>query len=316
MMILISSSRRGLVGAAGVLMFQLLVAAALAASPIALPGCPETCGDIAVPYPFGIGQGCFHEGFNLTCQKQHRTKLLLGDGTEVLGISLPNGTVRIDSNVFQSASANFNGTWSGPPATSPFMVSSRYNWFVAYGCNIVAQLIPYGTSVGNVSTCASMCLDGVEDAKSPMCSGIGSCRAPIPWDLTSYGIQVTHMAVQKYTVGTSSKHTAAFIVDRAWFTIFQNNIEIDPVPMCQHCGIRSVPAVLEWSLHSNSRCRSSNSFTTYDVDGNHGRIRCNCTQGYKGNPYIEAGCQGISFCVLAFVIIWPHQLRMNFRLER
>jgi hypothetical protein len=127
---------------------------ALVAGPIALPGCPDTCGGIAVLYPFGIGQGCFHEGFNLTCQKQHRTKLLLGDGTEVLDISLPDGTVRIYGNIFRSASADFNGTWSGQPATGPFTVSSRYNWFVAYGCNILAQLVPYGTAVGNVSTCA------------------------------------------------------------------------------------------------------------------------------------------------------------------
>ncbi|CAM0907702.1 unnamed protein product [Alopecurus aequalis] len=296
MMISISSSRRAPVGITGALVFQLLMAA-LAAGPIALPGCPETCGEIAVPYPFGIGQGCFHEGFNLTCQKQHRTKLLLGDGTEVLGISLPDGTVRIDSNVFQSASTDFNGTWSGPSATGPFTVSSRYNWFVAYGCNIVAQLVPYGTAVGNISTCASICVDSVEDISSPMCSGIGRCRAPISWDLTSYGIQVIHMAVQKYAVGTSLKHTAAFIVERAWFTIFQNNIEIDPVPMCQHCGIRSVPAVLEWSLQSKLRYegQSSNSFT-YAVDGNNDRMRYNCNRGYEGNPYIADGCQDIDEC--------------------
>jgi hypothetical protein len=47
---------------------------------------------------------------NLSCQKQHITKLLLGDDTEVLGISLPDGTVQIDSTVFQSASADINGT--------------------------------------------------------------------------------------------------------------------------------------------------------------------------------------------------------------
>jgi hypothetical protein len=285
MMVFISSSRRALVGATGALTLQLLVVA-LVAGPIALPGCPDSCGGIAVPYPFGIGQGCFHEGFNLTCQKQHRTKLLLGDGTEVLDISLPDGTVRIYGNIFRSASADFNGTWSGQPATGPFTVSSRYNWFVAYGCNILAQLVPYGTAVGNVSTCASMCLESVEeDDSTSMCSGIG---APISPDITSYGIQVAHMAVQKFTVRTSLIQTAAFIAERTWF-IFQSSIEIDPVPLCQHCGNHSVPAVLEWSLHSISRCQSSNSFT-YKVDGYHDRIRCNCSRGYEGNPYIAGGC--------------------------
>ncbi|XP_073365283.1 wall-associated receptor kinase 5-like isoform X2 [Aegilops tauschii subsp. strangulata] len=304
-----SSSIRAAVGTIGAVVLQLLVAA-LAEAPIALPGCPDSCSDIAVPYPFGIGEGCFYEGFDLTCQKQHRTKLFFGDGMEVLGISLPEGIVRIDSNVFQSVSPDFNGTWSGPPATSPFTVSSRYNWFVAYGCNIVAQLIPYGTAVGNISTCASMCVDSVEDISSPMCSGIGRCRAPISWDLTSYRVQVTHMAVQQYTVTTSLKHTAAFIVDKAWFSIFQKNIELDPVPMCQHCGIQSVPAVLEWSLHSKFRCQSSNSFT-YKVDNNHRRIRCNCSRGYEGNPYIADGCQDIDECQRPDVYPCQHGVCIN-----
>ncbi|KAL6599285.1 hypothetical protein ACP70R_045779 [Stipagrostis hirtigluma subsp. patula] len=104
------SSRRSTPGAAlGALAFQLLAAAL--AGPIALPGCPESCGDVRVPYPFGIGRGCFHQGFNLTCDTKHR--LFLGDGVEVLGISLPDGTVRIRRHALGSGngSAVFNGSW-------------------------------------------------------------------------------------------------------------------------------------------------------------------------------------------------------------
>ncbi|KAJ4757031.1 Wall-associated kinase family protein [Rhynchospora pubera] len=37
-------------------------------SGIALPGCPETCGDIQITYPFGIGTDCSLPGFELSCK--------------------------------------------------------------------------------------------------------------------------------------------------------------------------------------------------------------------------------------------------------
>jgi hypothetical protein len=49
------------------------------------------CGNISIPYPFGIETGCYHaDWFNLTCDHSDLPpKLLLGDGTvEVLDISV------------------------------------------------------------------------------------------------------------------------------------------------------------------------------------------------------------------------------------
>lgn len=87
----VSSRRLATIGVIGALTLQFVASAT--AGPIALPGCPENCGGVQVPYPFGIGRGCFHEGFNLTCDEaQHPAKLLLGDGVEVLDISLPDCT--------------------------------------------------------------------------------------------------------------------------------------------------------------------------------------------------------------------------------
>ena len=69
----------------------LLVATAVADGPVALSGCPEACGNVSVPYPFGFRQGCFRKGFNLTCDETRRpSKLLLGDGVEV-DANLPGG---------------------------------------------------------------------------------------------------------------------------------------------------------------------------------------------------------------------------------
>ncbi|TVU16384.1 hypothetical protein EJB05_39943, partial [Eragrostis curvula] len=157
----------------GVLALQLL-ATALAASPIALPGCPESCGGVRVPYPFGIGEGCFHQGFNLTCDgTQHPPKLFMGNGVEVLDISFPDGTVRILSNFLQSPSTGFNGSWSVPAAaTGPFKVSSARNSFVAFGCNIFAFF-------SDASVCAAVCSSDVNSFSSSSCSGVSCCRTSV-----------------------------------------------------------------------------------------------------------------------------------------
>ncbi|RLM86166.1 wall-associated receptor kinase 2-like [Panicum miliaceum] len=35
--------------------------------PITRPGCPDKCGNISIPFPFGMKLGCFREGFQVTC---------------------------------------------------------------------------------------------------------------------------------------------------------------------------------------------------------------------------------------------------------
>ncbi|KAM0916533.1 hypothetical protein ACQ4PT_010091 [Festuca glaucescens] len=40
---------------------------AAAQQPITLAGCPEKCGDISIPYPFGMKPGCFRDGFEVIC---------------------------------------------------------------------------------------------------------------------------------------------------------------------------------------------------------------------------------------------------------
>ncbi|VAI35996.1 unnamed protein product [Triticum turgidum subsp. durum] len=81
-------------------LLQLSLAAAAAAQVTgAAPGCPTICAGVNVPYPFGIREGCYLEGFNLTCDRRSGGERLLiggaGGTLEVMEISLADSTVRV-----------------------------------------------------------------------------------------------------------------------------------------------------------------------------------------------------------------------------
>jgi hypothetical protein len=65
-------------------------------------------------------------------------------------------------------------------------MSIEYNWFVAIGCNILAQLVP----VGSNNTGTAMCIDNMNYDAISACSGIGLCRTPIKARAPTYSIKV------------------------------------------------------------------------------------------------------------------------------
>ncbi|GAB4825512.1 hypothetical protein Ancab_008386 [Ancistrocladus abbreviatus] len=117
----------------------LLLPAEAGGMPLAKPNCPEKCGDLSIPYPFGIGEGCFKESdsnFKLTCNETTGVTTF-GTNLEVLNITL-DGQIRILHYVAYDYYDQLgkriahNAPWLH---LLKFTISSSHNKLIAIGCD-------------------------------------------------------------------------------------------------------------------------------------------------------------------------------------
>ncbi|KAE8771281.1 Wall-associated receptor kinase 3 [Hordeum vulgare] len=300
-----------------------LVAAAAAQAAGCAASCPTTtsCAGVDVPCPFGISEGCYWPGFNLTCDRAlGRERLLIGGAgstLEVMEISLANSTVRAlntagavqlgGSGIANTTRAN--GTWGGLGAGAddgPFVVSATRNMFRLTGCNVLAKLL--GRIDNVIVGCSAFCAftDELQNTMSPEdvaeCAGVGCCETPITIGLPSYRVNFTGLDPRQ-EIGNLLPTVSVRVAEAG------------------SAALRStaMPVVLEWVLASRrlqqprgssppgwamgcpidlgrSECRSRRSSCS-NVTGNYrnGYV-CHCQEGYEGNPYIPGGCQDVDEC--------------------
>jgi len=253
------------------LVFQLMLMfqVAAAAAPIARSGCPDRCGDISIPYPFGIRKDCYmNEWFAIECNASVNPAraLISRINMEVLNISAERATVTVKSPIISS---NCTGREDGAPLNltgTPFVFSRNDNVFIAVGCNTQALMTGITPNlIGCVSTCS--------DVKSK-----NFCEALPPSSLQVFNPRIEATDDNQDREGCK----LAFLVNHTWF---ESNVS-DPFSL-QHRDY--VPAELGWAMNVNDddpvNCRGyyNESFGS----------ECVCGGGYEGIPYL--GCIGKYF---------------------
>ncbi|XP_071702753.1 wall-associated receptor kinase 2-like [Rutidosis leptorrhynchoides] len=263
-----------------------------------LPNCPDKCGNVTIPYPFGTTEDCYlSRSYYVNCTSLQ----IYNTSFQLSSVSLDGymrGSLPMGYRCYNKKHAKTR--WLEPEIMlSRFPVSSTHNLFTTVGCDARSSM-KYINSENYITGCLSM--TGCTGLTDGSCLGMGCSQVPVPYKVTSFRIHAQDNTKRYVGKWSYNKCVYAFVVEKHhyWFR------ETDLDTMVN----RSFPVVLEWSLGSTScvEAQKKNPETylckensvcddhTYTVDFiqsyHHQGYRCHCAQGYQGNPYLPNGCQG------------------------
>ncbi|XP_028781540.1 wall-associated receptor kinase 2-like [Neltuma alba] len=264
-----------------------------------LPGCPEKCGEVEIPYPFGVGaqsgtgNDCFSEKpFHVDC----KNSTLFHGNVEISNISLQGHmdvsmpVSKVCFNDTGGVVANIRVTLSTPV----FTISSTENKFVSVGCDTYGYLNSFQDSHTYSTGCLTRCNGVPNQQNDGTCSGIGCCQVDVPLGMRNISIEAFSFNLQR-KASDFNNCTYAFVAKDGWFNFSTADLRSLP--------FEKAPLVVDWAI-SDGTCESEKTSPDYACksntdceDSGHGfGYRCRCKPGFEGNPYLPTGCQDVDEC--------------------
>nr|GLL40462.1 putative wall-associated receptor kinase-like 16 [Ipomoea trifida] len=266
-------------------------------SSIAKPNCDDHCGNVSIPFPFGLTDECaLNSNFSIICNTSYNPpKLFLSSTVEIRDISV-KGQLRVMKLVAQLCYKK--GEELSPLRfwlNSIFYVNQTANKFVAVGCDTFANVYAYGDdgAYETGSNCIAIC-NSTHDVTNGTCSGFGCCETGIPNVAKNVYHSLDSLDYYNYTDDDVNKCSYAFVVQKEEFT-FSSTM------LTRSWDVETVPMVLDWTI-SNQTCLTACQDIDECKDGKYncsknsicsnteGGYECPCKKGYHGNGKDDLGC--------------------------
>lgn len=168
-----------------------------------------------------------------------------------------------------------------------FPFSYKRNKFTAVGCDTKAVFRGENVTTG----CSSAC-NSTNSVTNGSCSGIGCCQTSIPKGLLKYSV----------TVDTFNNHTYILSFNPCSYTFLveEESFNFSTADLMD-LQRNKVSTVLDWAVGNQTCEDAQKNLTSYackensrcERSDNGPGYRCYCSPGYRGNPYLPSGCQGI-----------------------
>ncbi|CAK9313554.1 unnamed protein product [Citrullus colocynthis] len=267
----------------------------------ALPGCDEWCGDVQIPYPFGTRKGCYlNEMFFIECNTTHydSPKAFLGSGN----LNVTDISISGELQIMYPAAQDCHPPNIGPDVFASifldvpaYTISCSKNKFIAIGCDTMAGFSgrdPEGQTFR--TACVALCHD-ISSVKDGACSGNGCCRLEIPSGLNYLEFSVNSLD-NHINVSSFNPCGYAFVIEQNNFNFSSKYIRNFPE--------KRISGVLDWAISNTTcvtaqkktNCICGSNSTKVDLLDGRSQYRCQCLEGFEGNPYLPQGCQDIDEC--------------------